>query len=65
MATVEELIEQYKTDEALKKEVDDILADGKVTITEFMSFAKKHDVDVSISDFPKYLAEAKKMGIIK
>lgn len=65
MATVEELIEQYKTDEALKKEVDEILADGKVTITEFMSFAKKHDVDVSISDFPKYLAEAKKMGIIK
>ena len=65
MATVEELIEQYKTDEALKKEVDDILADGKVTITEFMSFAKKHDVDVSISDFPKYLAEAKKLGIIK
>ena len=65
MATVEELIEQYKTDEALKKEVDDILADGKVTITEFLSFAKKHDVDVSISDFPKYLAEAKKMGLIK
>ncbi len=65
MATVEELIEQYKTDEALKKEVDDILADGKVSITEFMSFAKKHDVDVSISDFPKYLAEAKKMGLIK
>ena len=65
MATVEELIEQYKTDEELKKEVDGILADGKVTITEFMSFAKKHNVDVSISDFPKYLAEAKKMGLIK
>lgn len=65
MATVEELIEQYKTDEELKKEVDDILADGKVSITEFMSFAKKHNVDVSISDFPKYLAEAKKMGLIK
>ena len=27
MATVEELMERYQTDEAFKKEVDDILAD--------------------------------------
>jgi hypothetical protein len=65
MATVEELIKQYETDEELKKEVDAILADGKVTFMEFMSFVKKHDVDVSISDFPKYLEEAKKLGLIK
>ena len=65
MATVEELIKQYETDEELKKEVDALLADGKITITEFLTFAAKHDVDVSLSDFPKLLEEAKKAGVIK
>ena len=65
MATVEELIKQYETDPELQKEVQDIIADGKVTITEFMSFAKKHDVDISMKDIPKYMKEAKKLGFIK
>ncbi len=65
MATVEELIKQYETDEELKKEVDAVLADGKITITEFLTFAKKHDVNVSLSDFPKLIEEAKKAGLIK
>ena len=30
MATVDELIEQYETDEALQKEVAEIVADGKI-----------------------------------
>ena len=65
MATVAELIEQYKTDEALQKEVADILADGKVSITEFMAFAKKHNVDISLADLPKYVEQAKQLGFIK
>ena len=65
MATVEELIRQYQTDEALQKEVADILADGKVSAAEFMSFAKKHGVKVSLTDIPKYMEEAKKAGLIK
>ncbi len=65
MATVEELVKQYETDKALKKEVDGILADNKITISEFMGFVKKHDVDVSLSDFPKLIEEAKKAGLIK
>ena len=65
MATVEELVKQYETDEALKKEVDGILADNKITLSEFMGFVKKHDVDVSLSDFPKLIDEAKKAGLIK
>ena len=36
MATVEELAKQYETDPVLRKEVDDILADGKITMTEFL-----------------------------
>ena len=40
MATVEELVKQYETDEALQKEVADIVADGKITLMEFMHFAK-------------------------
>ena len=65
MATVEELVKQYETDEALKKEVDGILADNKITLAEFMGFVKKHDVDVSLSDFPKLIEEAKKAGLLK
>ena len=30
-----------------------------------MGFVKKHDVDVSLSDFPKLIEEAKKAGLIK
>ncbi len=65
MATVEELVKQYETDKALQKEVADILADGKVSMTEFMNFVKKHDVDISIADLPKYMEEAKKLGFVK
>ena len=65
MATVEELIEQYQTDPALQREVDDILKDGKVSAGEFMSFAKKHGVKVSLADIPKYLEQAKQAGLIK
>lgn len=65
MATVDELIRQYDTDPALKKEVDDILADGKITMTEFLTFARAHDVNVSLKDLPKYVQEAKKFGLIK
>ena len=65
MATVEQLIEQYQTDENLQQEVADILADGKVTIKEFMTFARKHDVEVSLADLPKYLEQAKELGFIQ
>ena len=65
MATVDELVKQYETDKALQKEVADILADGKITIMEFMHFAKKHDVKVSVEDLPKYREQAKKLGFIK
>ena len=65
MATVEELIRQYDTDPELKKEEDDILADQKITIGEFMGFVKNHDVEVSLADFPKIIEEAKKAGLIK
>ena len=65
MATVEELIKQYDTDEKLKAEVDEILADNKITLTEFMDFVNKHDVEVSLKDFPKIIKEAKDAGLIK
>ena len=65
MATVEQLTKQYETDPKRQKEVKDILADGKVTINEFRTFAKKHDVDISLKDLPKYINEAKKLGFIK
>lgn len=65
MATVDELVKQYETDPKLQKEVADILADGKISIMEFMSFVRKHKVNVSIEDLPKYRDQAKKLGFIK
>lgn len=65
MATIEELIKQYETDPAIKAEVNEILADNKITMAEFLGFVKKHDVEVSLADFPKIISEAKKLGLIK
>jgi len=64
MATVEELVKQYETDKDLQAEVKAILADGKVSMMEFMSFAKKHDISISIDELPKYLEQAKKLGFM-
>ncbi len=65
MATVEELVQQYQTDKALQDEVAAITADGKITISEFIAFAKKHDVKISLTDIPKYMEQAKQLGFIK
>ncbi len=65
MATVDELVKQYETDKALQKEVADIVADGKITLIEFMHFAKKHNVKVSLDELPKYTEQARKLGFIK
>ena len=61
MATVDELVKQYETDEKLQKEVADIVADGKI----IMHFARKHNVKVSLEDLPKYTEQARKLGFIK
>lgn len=65
MASIEELIKQYETDESLKDEVDEILADNKITLAEFMGFVRKHEVEVSLADFPNIIKEAKEAGLIK
>lgn len=65
MATVDELIQQYQTDEELQKEIADILADGKVTIPEFIAFTRKHNLDVSIDQLPSYIEKAKELGLMK
>ena len=65
MATIEELLQQYETDPELKAEVEKILEDEKITFGEFMGFVKKHDVEISLSDFPKIIQEAKDAGLIK
>ena len=65
MATVEQLVKQYETDKALQAEVAAIVADGKVSMMEFLAFAKKHDVAISLEDLPKYLEQAKKLGFMK
>ena len=65
MATVEELVKQYETDPELRKEIEKILEDGKVSIGEFLTFAKEHDVNVSLAELPDYIAKAKELGLLK
>ena len=65
MATIEDMIKLYKKDPAFKKEVRETLKDGKVTPKEFVTFAKKYNVEVSLSDFPELLRQAKEAGLIK
>ena len=65
MATVEELVKQYDNDPELRKEVDEILKDGKITAIEFLTFASKHDVKVSLADLPKAVNAAREAGLIK
>ena len=65
MATPEELIKQYEEDPKLKAEVDKILEDGKITPLEFLSFAKNHDLKISLSELPKIIEEARKAGLLK
>ena len=65
MATVDELVKQYETDEALQKEVADILADGKITMMEFLTFVNRHYVNVTPADLPRLREEARKMGFIE
>ena len=64
MATIEELIAQYETDPELKREVEEILSDGKITITEFRTFAKNHNVDISLKELPHIISEAKRLGFL-
>jgi len=64
MATIEELVKQYKTDPEFRKEVEEILADGQITIDEFTSFAEKHNVNVSLLDLPRVIAKAKELGML-
>ncbi|MBR0372982.1 MAG: hypothetical protein IJH91_00445 [Mogibacterium sp.] len=64
MATIEELINQYETDPEMQKEIEQILEDGKITISEFMTFARKHDVEISLAELPEYLRKAKELGLI-
>ena len=65
MATVEELVKQYETDPELRKEIEKILEDGKVSIGEFLTFGKEHDVNVSLAELPDYIAKAKELGLLK
>ena len=41
MATVEELVKQYETDEKLQKEVEAILADGPADFPKYVEEARK------------------------
>ena len=63
--TVEELIARYETDPALRAEVETLRQKNKVTVGDLWKLAKKYDVDVSLWELPKYLRQAKELGLIQ
>ena len=65
MATVEDLIRKYQTDEAFQKEVKEVLKDGKISASELIAFGKRHGVEVSLTEVPKYLKQLKEIGLIR
>ena len=65
MATVEDLIRKYQTDEAFQKEVKEALKDGKISASELIAFGKRHGVKVSLTEVPKYLKQLKEIGLIR
>lgn len=65
MATIDELVKQYQTDPALQAEVKEIIADRKVSMKEFLTFCKKHNVSVSLDQINGYMEQAKQLGFIK
>ena len=65
MATIQELIERYPKDAKLQADVAAVLKDGKVGAMEVLVLAKNYDVDISLSDVPKFLEQAKQLGLIK
>ncbi len=65
MATVEELVERYRTDEAFRKEVEALTADGKLSPGDLLAFAGKYGVKLSLADIPKYMRKARELGFIR
>ena len=65
MATVDELIKQYETDPELKKEINKICEDDKITVQEFLTFTRNHDLKLSITELPGIIKKAKELGFIK
>ena len=65
MSTADELMERYETDPELQKDVKDIVEDNKITVQEFLGFVKKYDLELSVTQLPMIIKEAKKRGLIK
>lgn len=65
MATARELIAKYGTDPEFTKEVDAILEDGKITMDEFKTFIKNHDLNVPLTELPNLIEKAKMLGLLK
>ena len=65
MATIQELVERYPNDPKLQADVAAVLKDGKVGPMEVLALAKKYDVDINLADVPKFLEQAKQLGLIK
>ena len=64
MANTEDKTACLENDPAQQK-VADALSDDEVTVSDFMTFAKEYDVNVSLSDLPKHLDEDSNLGLVE
>ena len=59
MAGVDELIQKIQNDKGLQDEVGAILADGKVSMQEVMSFAAKYGSQIPLTEIPQFIEKLK------
>lgn len=69
MATVEQLMERYSKDADFRARVDSdiksVMARRGADLGAFMALGKKYGLTLSLAEAPKYLALAKRNGLIK
>jgi len=69
MAALEELLRRYSRDESFRTQVDRdikaVMGRGEGDLGALMALGRKYGLKISLADAPRYIALAKRNGLIK
>lgn len=69
MASIDELLRRYSKDERFRAQVDGdikaVMSRADADMGALMALGKKYGLKISLADAPRYIALAKRNGIIK
>lgn len=69
MASLDELIRRYSKDQSfraqLDKDIKAVMARGDADAGAFMALGRKYGLKISLAEAPKYIALARRNGLIK